>query len=217
MSGQTRQGSGSPLTNRRDRRFTGPLALVLAATALALEGGAIALLLANVSGGAPIEPSANFVGGFVLGIAYPLVGGLLAARRPGNAIGWIFLAIGLSQATNAFTNEDSMFGLVTHPGPLPLAPETSWRASWTRAPLAVAASTLVVAALFQPLRRRVQSVVDRRFNRSRYDAERTVAAFSGRLREEVALEDVSAAIRTVVAQTVAPAAVGLWMRERGRS
>ena len=83
--------------------------------------------------------------------------------------------------------------------------------------VAVAASTLVVAALFQPLRRRVQSVVDRRFNRSRYDAERTVAAFSGRLREEVALEDVSAAIRTVVAQTVAPTAVGLWMRERGRS
>ncbi len=83
--------------------------------------------------------------------------------------------------------------------------------------VAVAASTLVVAALFQPLRRRVQRVVDRRFNRSRYDAERTVAAFSGRLREEVALEDVSAAIRTVVAQTVAPTAVGLWMRERGPS
>jgi len=83
--------------------------------------------------------------------------------------------------------------------------------------VAVAASTLVVAALFQPLRRRVQSVVDRRFNRSRYDAERTVASFAGRLRDEVALEDVSAAIRTVVAQTVAPTAVGLWMRENGRS
>jgi len=83
--------------------------------------------------------------------------------------------------------------------------------------VAVAASTLVVAALFQPLRRRVQSVVDRRFNRSRYDADRTVGAFADRLRDEVDLADVDAAIRTVVAQTVAPTAVGLWMRERGRS
>ena len=79
--------------------------------------------------------------------------------------------------------------------------------------VAVAVSTLVVAALFQPLRRRVQAVVDRRFNRSRYDAERTVAAFGARLRDEVALTDVDAAIRRVVAETVAPKAVGLWVRE----
>ena len=74
-------------------------------------------------------------------------------------------------------------------------------------------STLVVAALFQPLRRRIQAVVDRRFNRARYDAERTVAAFAGRLRDEVALADVDAAIRRVVTETVAPRAVGLWVRE----
>jgi hypothetical protein len=83
--------------------------------------------------------------------------------------------------------------------------------------VAVAASTLVVAGLFQPLRRRVQSVVDRRFNRARYDAERTVSAFAAGLRDEVALADVDAAIRTVVEQTVAPTVVGLWMRERGPS
>lgn len=79
--------------------------------------------------------------------------------------------------------------------------------------VAVAASTLVVAALFQPLRRRVQRIVDRRFNRSRYDAERTVAAFAARLRDQVDLESLRADVRGVVAQTVAPSTVGLWIRQ----
>jgi hypothetical protein len=77
---------------------------------------------------------------------------------------------------------------------------------------AVAASTLLVAALFQPLRRRVQAVVDRRFNRARYDAERTVAAFTARLRDEVDLESLSADVLEAVAETIAPATVGLWIR-----
>ena len=79
--------------------------------------------------------------------------------------------------------------------------------------VAVAASTLVVAAIFQPLRRRVQSVVDRRFNRSRYDAERTAAAFSNHLRDEVDLANLDAEVRQVVAATVAPVTVGLWIRQ----
>jgi hypothetical protein len=78
--------------------------------------------------------------------------------------------------------------------------------------VAVAASTLVVAALFQPLRRRVQSAVDRRFDRSRYDAERTVAAFGAHLRDEVDLGNLYAEVREVVAATVAPATVGVWIR-----
>jgi hypothetical protein len=77
----------------------------------------------------------------------------------------------------------------------------------------VAASTLVAAALFQPLRRRVQSLVDRRFNRSRYNAERTVAAFGARLRDEVDLANLDAEVRQVVAATVAPVIVGLWIRQ----
>ncbi len=78
--------------------------------------------------------------------------------------------------------------------------------------LAVAGSTLLVAALFQPLRRRVQRLVDRRFNRSRYDAERTVAAFAERLRDEVDLQQLRAEILATVAATVEPTSVSLWLR-----
>ena len=79
--------------------------------------------------------------------------------------------------------------------------------------LAVAASTLVVAALFQPLRRRVQSAVDRRFNRARYDAEQTVAGFSARLREEVDIATIVADLNGTVLNAVHPASSGLWIRE----
>jgi hypothetical protein len=81
--------------------------------------------------------------------------------------------------------------------------------------IAVAASTLVVAALFQPLRLRIQAIVDRRFNRARYDAERTAAAFADSLRDEVDLASLTRALQVTVDRAVRPASASIWLAERG--
>ena len=79
--------------------------------------------------------------------------------------------------------------------------------------VSVALSTLAVAALFQPLRRRVQSVVDRRFDRARIDSERTATAFAGRLRDQVDIDTVMADLDGTVRGALRPSLVSLWLRE----
>jgi hypothetical protein len=78
-------------------------------------------------------------------------------------------------------------------------------------PVTVAASTLVAAALFAPLRSRVQRIVDRRFNRARYDAGRTVAAFTARLQDDVDLDTVRTDLLTAVHQALEPAHASVWL------
>jgi hypothetical protein len=85
--------------------------------------------------------------------------------------------------------------------------------------LAVAGSTLLVFALFQPLRRRVQATVDRRFDRKRYEGDRIARAFAERLRDEVDPDRLRLELDSVLAQTLAPTRTGLWLRgeHEGRS
>ena len=83
--------------------------------------------------------------------------------------------------------------------------------------LDVVISTLVIAALFDSLRRRIRSIIDRRFYRNKYDARKTLDDFSARLRDETDLDTLRSGLIGVVAQTMQPAHIGLWLRDEPRA
>ncbi len=99
---------------------------------------------------------------------------------------YVGLVVGLQYAVRALTGQES--------------------------PLAIVASTLVIAALFNPLRRHIQSFIDRRFYRRKYDAAKTLEAFSAKLRNETDLDALSDELLSVVRETMQPAPVSLWLR-----
>lgn len=107
------------------------LGVATGAVSVAASIAAAALLVAM---GPHAAADSNMVGGFVLGVTYPLLGALLAWQRPRHPMGWVFLGIGLSQAVDTLATGYAIYGLVASPGSLPFAPESAWLAIWAWAP-----------------------------------------------------------------------------------
>jgi hypothetical protein len=118
------------MNTRRARR----IAYAIAAVSLALTAAGLLLFLDIAWRSGQFAIDANGTGGLVLGFTFSVVGAIVASRRPENPIGWIYLAIGLSQGLNVFAWGYAGYGLVAAPGSLPMADVMSWVAAWTWAP-----------------------------------------------------------------------------------
>jgi hypothetical protein len=151
------------------------------------------------------------------GILAPAAAGLGILVALGGLLGAIAVAVFRYQLydIDRLLNRTLVYGLVTvilGTGYAALVLMLGQLLGRDRSSLGVAGATLTAAALFQPLRRRVQQAVDRRFDRRRYDAARTIERFSARLRQEVDLDALSTELLVVVDRTMQPTAVSLWLR-----
>jgi len=110
------------------------VAAVMAVATLTMMAASIVLLIPNAVGRTLEDFGSNGVVGLAVSCTYPIVGWLIASRRPGNRIGWIFLVVGLSQALEALATMYATYGLVTVPGSLPFADFASWVQVWAWIP-----------------------------------------------------------------------------------
>jgi hypothetical protein len=172
--------------------------------------------------------AAVFVGGFLIAFTF---GELEFAWLIGTFVGWLgFTLLAIATAIAIFRyhlfdidmviNRTLVYGLLTvlmvlvYFGSV-TATQALFRnlTSQQQLPqLVIVASTLLIAGLFNPLRRRIQSFIDRRFYRSKYDAAKTLEGFSTKLRDETNLEALSGDLVGVVRETMQPAHVSLWLR-----
>jgi hypothetical protein len=139
---------------------------------------------------------------------------VVAGRRPTHPVGWLLLGFAVLLDATGVAAAYGPYGLLTvllGGGYAGLVLGLG-RLLGQDSPLVVAAATLAVAAAFRPARRRVQQLVDRRFNRRRYDAARAIEGFSVRLRQQVHLDTLAAELLGVVEQTMQPTQAWLWLR-----
>jgi MFS family permease len=176
-----------------------------------------AILAAIVFGLATLAIAGDWVGGFVwipAIVAYPTLPVAIYIAISRHGLYSIDRVISRTIAYAAVTAILAAAFLVTNLGLQALLADVTGGSTFT-----TAAATLMVAALFQPIRRRVQAPVDRRFNRARVDAQRTIDAFGADLRDEVDLAALRGRLMTTVKATMSPAASAVWIRpatETGR-
>ena len=180
--------------------------------------------LAAVAGGSGLVGAAGFVmAGFASSTATVVGGLLLVVALAGVAVG-IPVAVGLAilryrlYDIDQLINRTLVYGLLTavlglgYAGVVLVLGQLFGGVGGNPPSWAVAGATLAMAALFQPLRQRIQQAVDRRFNRRRYDTARTIEAFSARLRDQVDLDTLTGELLAVVDLTMQPTQVSVWLR-----